>query len=300
MGIYEQYIESENSRKFRLSNLSEAMAAAKMLQNIEKSKNSAFSEIMTITPTDAKNLLGKNPNNRALNQKLIKTIAEDIVSNRWMLNGESIIISKEGELNDGQHRLLAICLANKPVQALVFFGADRDSRHTVDISKPRTVANLLSMEGIPNYIHASAIAKIYLHYRHGKFSDGGSAFSTKQQIRQEYLDYSTEIDDSIQNVCHIKFANLIGVTAACVAYIIIGKTGTQYRKEFFDKLLFGENIRAGDPILKAREHLLDLKARKATTQTRLEAILRYWNAWRRGIKVQRAISLYGEWPEVEK
>ena len=89
------------------------------------------------------------------------------------------------------------------------------------------------------------------------------------------------------------------MTAVAVAYIAISEACPRLKDEFFFKLLTGEDIKAGDPILKAREHLMDLKYKKATTQTRMEAIFRYWNLWRRGIKVQRACALYGEWPTLE-
>jgi hypothetical protein len=301
MSIYtDDYISKNTPKKYKLGDLYKIVISDRFEENVKKSANAPFSEIMTITPEDAKKILSNNQNNRTVNQTLIKTIANDILSERWMLNGESIIISKDGELNDGQHRLLAIILAKKSIETLVFFGADRGSRITVDMGRPRTVANLLSMDNVQNYNSASAIARMYYQYRCNKYQDGGSFVSaTKQQIRQEYFDHREKIDDALKLVGHQKFSNLIGVTPMCTSYIAIGDVNTKNREEFFFKLISGENIRAGNPILKAREHLIDMKSKRTTAPQRMEVIFRYWNAWRRGITMQRACSIYNEWPELE-
>lgn len=272
---------------------------SRLEENIAKSLKGPFSEIMTIAPEDAKKILKNNPNNRVLNHTLIKTIASDIEFGRWRLNGESIIFAKEGELNDGQHRLLACILANQPFQTSVFFGAERDSRLTVDMGKPRSVGNLLSMEGIPNYNHCASIARMYFLYRLGRYQDGGSSEITKQKIRQEYFTYQQEIDDSIKAVGHQKFSSIIGVTSICTSFIAIGDVNATNRDEFFEKLISGENIKSGSPILKAREHLMDMKYKRSSAQQRMEAIFKYWNAWRRGITMSRACSIHNEWPDIE-
>jgi len=295
------YTEEYSSKKYRLGDLYKIIASNRFEENIKKSVNAPFSAIMTITPEDARKILGNNPDNRTINHTLVKTIANDISFGMWSLNGESIIISKDGELNDGQHRLLAVILANHPIETNVFFGAERKSRMTVDMGKPRTVANLLSMDNIPNYNHASAIARLYYQYKCNRFQDGGSfVAATKQIIRQEYFDNREKIDDAIKIVGHQKFSNLIGATPICTSYIAIGNVNTTHLEEFYFKLISGENIKSGNPILKAREHLIDMKSKKATAPQRMEVIFRYWNAWRRGVTIQRACSIYNEWPELEE
>jgi hypothetical protein len=157
------------------------------------------------------------------------------------------------------------------------------------------------MDNVQNYNSASAIARMYYQYRCNKYQDGGSFVSaTKQQIRQEYFIYREKIDDALKLVGHQKFSNLIGVTPICTSYIAIGDVNTKNREEFFFKLISGENMRAGNPILKAREHLIDMKSKRTTAPQRMEVIFRYWNAWRRGITMQRACSIYNEWPELEE
>lgn len=299
----EEFLSQNNQqpRKYGLKDIYDAVHFNKFEENVKKSAVSPFSEIMMITPERAKLLLERNTNNRTVNHNLVKTIASDIASGRWMLNGESVIISKDGELNDGQHRLLAVVLSQKPIQTLVFFGAERESRITVDMGKPRTVANLLSMDNITNCNNAAAITRLYVQYRNNRFQNGGSSNSTatKQHIREEYFANQEKIEGALRDIGSQKFTNMVGVTPMCVAYMAIGDVNTENRQDFFYKLIFGESIKAGNPILKAREHLIDLKHRKATAQQRMEAIFRYWNQWRRGLTMHRACSIYNEWPDLE-
>ena len=295
----DEYLSNKIPRKYRIDDLKNILTTGEIEVNIKRGMSAPFSEIVKIYPHEAKKLLENNANNRVVNQQLIRTIANDILADRWKLNGETIIISKEGELNDGQHRLLAVVLANKPIETLVFFGAERESRTTVDMGKPRSVSNLLSMENVPNPNNAAAIARVYYLYRENKYQDNGYNLAvTKQELRHEYFNYQDTIDNAIKACAYHKFTKIVGVTPMCVSYIVLGNVNIEARDDFFQKLIFGENMKSGNPILKAREHLIDLKSKRMTSQQRMEAIFRYWNMWRRGVTVNRSVSIQNEWPEI--
>ena len=134
-----------------------------------------------------------------------------------------------------------------------------------------------------------------------KYQDGGSSHlkATKQKLREEYFNNRDKIDQAFKFVGSQKFSCFVGVTPMCAAYIVIGDVNPTLRDEFFYKLVSGENIKSGNPILKAREHLMDMKNKKATAQQRMEAIFRYWNLWRNGASSYRAISIQNEWPKLE-
>src|SRR5688572_23502672 len=106
------------------------------------------SDIVGITPDIATALLEQNPENRHVSQRQVELFAEDMRHNRWKLNGEAIIIARDGQLNDGQHRLWAVIAAEKTVDMLVVYGVERDTRDTLDMGRQRTSADVLSMEGV--------------------------------------------------------------------------------------------------------------------------------------------------------
>jgi len=59
-----------------------------------------------ITPTHAKYILDNhNPNTCKMRAEAVKRYAEDMAKGNWKLNGETIKVTPNGQLLDGQHRL---------------------------------------------------------------------------------------------------------------------------------------------------------------------------------------------------
>ena len=61
-----------------------------------------------ITPKDAADLLKLNTDNRSQRKGNIERIKRDIKNGQYLLNGDTIVISTENVLLNGQHRLEAI------------------------------------------------------------------------------------------------------------------------------------------------------------------------------------------------
>ena len=117
--------------------------------------------VAEITPELAKEILSnQNHGNRAIKKAHVKMLATTLKSNEWMLNGESITFSESGRLLDGQHRLTACVNSGKSFQTILIKGIkDDDAFGTIDIGKPRSVADLMDLQGLPKAPLFSAIAK---------------------------------------------------------------------------------------------------------------------------------------------
>lgn len=100
-------------------------------------------EIMEITPEKAKEMLERNFNNRSINFKTVKMYAKQMFENNWDITGQAISFDTNGVLIDGQHRLAAICLANKPVKMLVATGLRRSLNY--DNGKNRSPSESIYM-----------------------------------------------------------------------------------------------------------------------------------------------------------
>ena len=86
------------------------------------------SKVETITPEIARDYLSKNSRNprKTMDRSVIRKYADDIEAGLWQLNGEAIIFDEDGFLKNGQHRLCAVILANKPIRTLVVRGVGRE------------------------------------------------------------------------------------------------------------------------------------------------------------------------------
>ncbi|MBF9641231.1 hypothetical protein IAI27_11125, partial [Streptococcus pseudopneumoniae] len=83
-------------------------------------------ERRTITSAEAKAMLARSKTkNRKFKPSLVKQLAADMQLGRWKFNGESVIISKEGDVLDGHHRLTARAESDCPFETIVVTGVDR-------------------------------------------------------------------------------------------------------------------------------------------------------------------------------
>lgn len=275
-----------------------------LAQRVARGQKEPFSEIATITPSIAKHILERNDDNRSLKDGLVRQIATDIASGLWQLNGESIIIAKDGSLNDGQHRLSAVVESGKPIQTVIMFGVSRASRDTVDMGSARSVGDIIGMHGGKYATTAASVSQLLMMFRRGAYSigDGGrgtvSRRPTKQEILAYYARHGKEIDKSVARTINDKFFKKTGPTSWPVAYAILSRINPDAAELFFTRAASGENLSRGDAILTMRGHFLEHPARIRSWE-RLELIIRYWNAWRKRKPTSRRIASLGSYPEIE-
>src|SRR5262245_16276311 len=102
--------------------------------------------VETITPESATNWLRANQHNRPVRRRHVAFLAKQITDGHWQLNGQTIIISEDEQVLDGQHRLLAVIEAGRQIQSLVVYGVDPVAFKTIDTGAVRTGADALCLE----------------------------------------------------------------------------------------------------------------------------------------------------------
>ena len=126
--------------------------------------NDVIPTVEYITPEMAEQYLQHNFINRVINWKRVNEYVYDILTDRWSLNGETVVFSKSGWLRDGQHRLWAIVKANKGAPVVVVRGVD-DEITLFDRGRSRSITDTLSIEGYDkSLVSKTNIAICKLHY----------------------------------------------------------------------------------------------------------------------------------------
>ena len=130
------------------------------MDTIEFITSSIQTGVAHITPELAKHLLATtNHDNRPLKPAHVKMLSTALKNDEWMLNGETIAFSKSGRLLDGQHRLTACVNTGKAFQTVIIKGIEDEAAFgTIDTGKPRSVTDLMSLQGLPKAPLFSAIA----------------------------------------------------------------------------------------------------------------------------------------------
>lgn len=277
---------------FSETNVTEKRRAAAWLgDRLEKSRNlhasELISEVVTLTPAMAELILSTcNKGNRTLRPKRVAAYADAIRDGRWKLSSQGISLSRDGRLNNGQHRLNAIIEAGRPVQMMVVFGEDRAVFDVIDNGAIRGGSDTLHVAGYKNTKTLAAAARLYVIVT-GDQPNGNPSLAN-DQIKAVIEDHPRLEDWSTSG--HRVGAKLKCSTAATTtAFYLIGEQSEYNRRlEFFiDRLLDGASLRRGDPILTLRDGLTrrELEVARDGTGKNVHvcaAIILAWNRWVRG------------------
>ena len=263
---------------------------------IARARYKVIHDLVQVTPALARELLERNPDNRKLNKARIEGFARDIQGGKWSLNGESMIISKDGLLNDGQNRCAAIILADKPIDTLMVFGVDRESRMTVDTGGDRTVANHAAMRRIENPAAVAQLSRfIFMYQQRGRLSVSGADYPTRVES-QLVIDSCPSIQEHVQAAKGGGKVSPPAVLSFC-HWLLCSVSKRHHVNEFFDMLISGHSLSKKSPILFARNRLAEIKGNR-DPNLRVEIILRAWNYHRKGVVSN--FKTDGTFPTLEK
>lgn len=298
-------VSTANPTSELVANLSQALDPDLkwLLDQIERGKTERFMEVHALTSLMASYLLNHNTDNRAFNPIKIKEITQNIEGDRFEDNGETIIIAKDGVLNDGQNRCQAVVNTKKTITTGFSFGTTRQSRFTIDIGKIRTSGNFLSMHGVHNANRLSAVINLLLYYHSGHYVVGPSlSFTvTKPEIDDHYMKNSKELEAAVQFIGREPYIRDTGFYVPILtAYLILSRINKIAAGEFIQGVISGVSSNKTDVRLRCHNHFPHAQKFRLRNWERLELLLRYWNTWRRGGTLSRNIPLEGEYPKVLK
>jgi hypothetical protein len=221
---------------------------------------------VTVTPKMAEEWLTRNTNNvRKLRDVSTMKYAEAMKKDQWHFNGESIKFDKNGVLADGQTRLSACILSNKPFTTSVQYGIE--SAVNIDIGQSRTLEQLLASRGVTDSIAISSA----INYIHNYADKGSTGFVTVGHgrhvlTREDALAFADENIDALIHSAEItkKCRNLFNKHGLHVAlHFLFSKiAGRALADEFYMNLQSGAGLAANSPILHLRERLTAERRRK--------------------------------------
>ena len=117
--------------------------------------------IVDITPKIAKRLIEQTNSNvqRKVTIGQVRQLSIAITRGEFRCNGDAIRQDVEGNIIDGQHRLLAVISAGKSIKTNFIKGLATDAIHTIDIgNKTRTLSDVLEISHQKKYKYSKAIA----------------------------------------------------------------------------------------------------------------------------------------------
>lgn len=269
---------------------------------VNKSKSGIIAKTEWITPAFARVLLERNPDNRSLSQHYVDEYSRDIVNGNWEVNGETIVVANDGSLNNGQHRCHAIIAADTAVETILVVGPKRNTRLTVDQGKTRSGGDYLGMLGHANgNVLASVAGYIWQYDNKDRFLSQSKAQRPTRSDILNVVKNTKGIEESIAKVSG-KGCGLVGgmsILGFC-HFVIRRRSGTDEVDGFMASLMSGSNLPEKDPILYARNRLIQMRGSLRPNE-KAGLIMKAWNAHRRGESIRNfQVNPNSQLPDLER
>jgi hypothetical protein len=228
----------------------------------------------------AEAVLRYNTGNRRVNRRKLAVLVDQMRSGAFENTGEPIIISAEGVLNNGQHRLLAVVEADATVDMDVRFGIPRRVFTKTDTGAPRTGGDVLTIKGAPHGAQVSSAVRLLILYRRG-LPDSIRAFVSNDEVGRAF-DRWKDMTDVAQQVQGYNFPKGIRSTPLfATAYLASRSPGKAGLNGWLYTLATGLDATKDNPAWQLRERLLrGVEAPIGTREGLLERfalMIKSWN-----------------------
>ncbi len=267
-----------------------------LMKELKTVTTKAVSICKEITPEWARYMLDNhNGCNRTLYIETAKKYACSMEGGTWMASGEPIIISDEGNILNGQHRLLAICIYGKPVAMMVTEGIDQASFAVMDMHSKRSCGQVLGIMGVQNATLVASILKLVCVYNANKAMPAiTNKFASNDVVILEY-DKAPHVGLSA-TIAQPKSLP-IGMTASVFGFChyVCARIDKEDADFFYRQISEGESIVKGDPaytVIKIcrNQYLKDVNP---SQKERVILFFKAWNHFRRGERVHRIRTTLG-------
>ena len=272
-------------------------------------------KITKISPEQANKLLTNNPVNRNISQATVRQYVEDIRTNKWQNNGDTIrvynhkghkgLALEDHQLIDGQHRLTAVVKANKPIDCIIVTVDSPEVFKTIDSGKKRSASDVLSILGKKNCPALAAtlalIRKMDEDGLHECALGGQSSSKVLNHEVEELLGKYPKIEDSVAYAGLRKKDFKTRPAAMAVIHYKLSAVDEDLAEEFLQAFHLGHNLTEKSPILKLREAIRKKQGSDIVISSFwfIKAFITTWNNWVSGKEISKLQMRSGPIPKIK-
>lgn len=243
-------------------------------------------EVIEVTPTAAKVLLGANTHNRNKSRTHQSRLAGFMIRDVWYPATTVIAFDPDGTMLNGQHTAGGVEESGTTQTLIVAWGVDPDAQAVYDTQSKRTIAQALALEGEDAAAALASVVKVIWQVEHNV---GNPVSWVPEPTAVEYTEYITdEMRDSAGVAIEIKkaFGRVpVPVSVLGAAYYYCHEVDADLAETFF------EDVRTGGPAAlqaaqQLRAHFLSRSARGSQSRKEQvmlwDTIIRAFNKARKG------------------
>lgn len=238
-------------------------------------------EIVVIGANEARYLLDLNIKNRKPRNSVVAQYLNEIKNDKFKFNGSSIVVSENGVLLDGQHRLMALEKAiNKTIKTVLVTGIKDETMETIDTGSKRTAGDVMTLNGVKNANSIACIVKNVLdeislnrkleygiRTKNGILSKDKLVISyTNDEVYDEYMKHKQMYDEATEFGSHLYLngVKIKGLSASLYGayYILFSRENKQEAKNFLREISSGIRHRECNTAISLREKLINNTIKK--------------------------------------
>lgn len=229
----------------------------------------------------AEGWLKKNPNNRSINEKIVREYTTEMLQGAWKANGDAIKFDFNGNLLDGQHRLTALVLSKTTHELLVVTDLEPEVFDTLDVGIRRSAANTLEVKKVPNFNRVASALMVISMY------DRGISSRVRDQVKPtKILGVLDKYPDVVQAIAEIGSTKSILITRSLFdgLYYILRRRDKRMAYEYMIALRDGTGIESLSAWHQLRERLIrNYTAMQKMDEPQIMAlVIKGWNYARQG------------------
>lgn len=264
-------------------------------------KTKVSSRVISMTPSMASRYLERNDNNRPVRANMVMKYSGQMKNHEWVVNGEPIIIDLNGNVLDGQHRLLACVESGTSFSTLIVDGVPGSYFDTIDTGSNRSSSDILSIAGYATNtarIAASAarFSILFAHNGQGQYGQNkkdGHLITPKRIL--EWVEANpriVEISEAIQ--VYGRTHLMISATNICFLWFFMEQKDRRGTEEFWRGVITGVSLSESDPRLALRVKFDSIKIAsiKWPTRSKLGITIRAWKCFVEGRDVSTPANLF--------
>ncbi len=239
-------------------------------------------KVLLVGKALAEALLEFNTANRTLNRRKIERLVAQMQAGAFENTGEPVILSREGVLNDGQHRLIALTQADVAVDMDVRFGIARKAFTKTNTGTARTSSDVLTIRGVSGGTAIAPAVRLLVLYARG-LPESIREFVDNSEVHDAFQRWSG-LEAVAKQLAAFKFPRGVRSTPLLTtAYLASRSAGKERLAEWLETLATGVGKGRSDPAYILRERLMaGVDAAIGTRESlveRLALMIISWNAY---------------------
>ena len=239
--------------------------------------------IQLVTKEGAEAYLERNERNRRIKERSVEKYVRDMKGGNWLFNGSPVLISNDGELLDGQHRLASIVKSGISQYMIIIEGVSREVLKTIDLGYPRTQSDALRMLGIEDSKLLSTIAKKTMSQIY-QISTKNISYSVEELYKEltesPRITYYKEAVDFSKSF--FRLYRMFSMATIGMMYVVLRYYNYSQEEisDFFDQLL--EMKESCNTIKNLRKRVKPDADRKLSVEERERLLIRTFNEFSNG------------------